>query len=74
LKSYVVSSRKVFSLEESAGGNFSAIISHLYRDEKLSPPLTGVYLSIPAYMPAEFVPKKYKDMYLSQTQTRMLPF
>ncbi|KAB8291547.1 hypothetical protein EYC80_006348 [Monilinia laxa] len=31
----------------SAGANFSSIVSHLYLDEKLSPPLTGVYLSIP---------------------------
>jgi acetyl esterase/lipase len=32
----------------SAGGNISAVIGHLARDEKLSPPITGLSLLIPA--------------------------
>jgi acetyl esterase/lipase len=32
----------------SAGRNFAAVTSHLYRDDKLTPPLTGLYLSVPA--------------------------
>jgi len=54
----------------SAGGNFGAVVSHLYRDEKLSPPLTGVYLSIPAIMQPEHVPEKYKDFFLSREQNK----
>ena len=53
----------------SAGGNISAVLSILARDEKLSPPLTGQYLSIPAVTPGKsYVPEKYQDMYLSMEQ------
>lgn len=53
----------------SAGGNISAVLSILARDEKLSPPLTGQYLSIPAVTPGKrWVPQKYQDMYLSMEQ------
>jgi acetyl esterase/lipase len=31
----------------SAGGGLAAVVSHLARDEKLSPPLTGVHLIMP---------------------------
>jgi len=54
----------------SAGGNFGAVVSHVYRDEKLSPPLTGVYLSIPACIQPEHVPEKYKDAFLSREQNK----
>jgi len=57
----------------SAGGNFGSIVSHLYRDERLSPPLTGSYLSIPACMTAELVPEKYKHVYLSREQNMNAP-
>jgi len=57
----------------SAGGNFGAIVSHLYRDDKLSPPLTGCYLSIPACISPQFVPAKYKDVYLSREQNKDAP-
>ncbi|EXJ75455.1 uncharacterized protein A1O5_02151 [Cladophialophora psammophila CBS 110553] len=43
----------------SAGGNISAILAHLARDEGLSPPLTGQYLAIPAVLPPSVVPEKY---------------
>ena len=52
----------------SAGANFTAVLSHLYRDDKLSPPLTGLYISVPAILYPEAVPDKYKSMYLSRTQ------
>ena len=57
----------------SAGGNFGTVVSHLYRDEKLSPPLTGVYLSIPACIGPDTVPAKYKDVYLSREQNKNAP-
>ena len=52
----------------SAGANFSSILAHLARDDKLLPPLTGTYLSIPAVIPKELVPEKYKDVFLSMEQ------
>lgn len=53
----------------SAGGNISAVLSILARDENLSPPLTGQYLSIPAVTPSKkYVPEKYQPMYLSMEQ------
>ncbi|CAD6444975.1 99bce965-631c-44f7-95f8-0eff69d9f1d0 [Sclerotinia trifoliorum] len=57
----------------SAGANFASIVSHLYRDENLSPPLTGVYLSIPPIISQNIVPEKYKPVYLSQEQNKNAP-
>ncbi|CZT08170.1 related to Putative sterigmatocystin biosynthesis lipase/esterase STCI [Rhynchosporium graminicola] len=57
----------------SAGGNISAVITHLYRDDKISPPLTGAYLSIPAVCPPHSVPEKYKHVYLSHEQNKNAP-
>ncbi|TKA74431.1 hypothetical protein B0A49_02859 [Cryomyces minteri] len=54
----------------SAGGNMAAVCGHLARDEKLSPPLTGLFLSIPALLPKEAVPEKYKSKYLSLEQNK----
>ncbi|TID25987.1 AB hydrolase superfamily protein B1A11.02 [Venturia nashicola] len=52
----------------SAGGNITAILAHLARDEKLDPPLTGQYLCVPAVMPPSSVPEKYKDEYISPVE------
>lgn len=53
----------------SAGGNISAVLSILARDEKLAPPLTGQYLAIPALTPGKnYVPEKYQHLYLSMEQ------
>lgn len=55
----------------SAGGNMAAIASHLARDEKLTPAITGVFLLASMIQPPEkkdALPEKYKDLYLSQTQ------
>ena len=57
----------------SAGGNITAVVAHLARDEKLSPPLTGQYLAIPAVLPASKVPEKYKEYYLSYEQNKTAP-
>ena len=52
----------------SAGGNIAASIAHLARDAKLSPPLTGQYLSIPLIMSKKTTPEKYKHLMLSEEQ------
>lgn len=57
----------------SAGGNITACLAHLARDENLSPPLTGQYLSIPAVLPHDVVPEKYKPYYLSYEQNAEAP-
>ncbi|KAF2432628.1 alpha/beta-hydrolase [Tothia fuscella] len=49
----------------SAGGNISAILVLLARDESLNPPLTGQYLCVPAVLPPISVPAKYKQEYIS---------
>jgi acetyl esterase/lipase len=57
----------------SAGGNITAVLSHLARDEKLSPPLTGQYLAIPTVLADTRVPEKYKPYFLSYEQNRNAP-
>ncbi|KAK2026539.1 alpha/beta-hydrolase [Colletotrichum zoysiae] len=52
----------------SAGGNITAVLAHLARDNELSPPLTGQYLCVPAIMcllPPEAIPEQYRSEYLS---------
>jgi acetyl esterase/lipase len=44
----------------SAGGNIATTISHLARDEKLSPPLTGAHLMIPTVCNIDVLPEKYR--------------
>lgn len=59
----------------SAGGNLAAVVSHLARDEKLSPPITGVALLIPAladYTLKEF-PEEYKHEIESYKQNADAP-
>jgi acetyl esterase/lipase len=41
----------------SVGANFAAVMSILARDQHLFPPLTGLYLSIPAIMAPETIPE-----------------
>ncbi|KAI1610173.1 Alpha/Beta hydrolase protein [Exophiala viscosa] len=57
----------------SAGGNISAVLAHVARDEGLSPPLTGQYLIIPALVPENKVPEKYKKYSLSYEQNKNAP-
>ena len=52
----------------SAGGNIAAVLAHIARDEQLSPPLTGQYLSVPAimcFLPPSHIPAQYRSEYLS---------
>ena len=57
----------------SAGGNISAVLALMARDEKLSPPLTGQFLAIPATCPSSKVPEKYKQYFLSMEQNNDAP-
>ena len=52
----------------SAGGNITAVLAHLARDEDLSPPLTGQYLGVPAimcFLPPSHIDSQYRLEYLS---------
>ncbi|TEA15168.1 AB hydrolase superfamily protein [Colletotrichum sidae] len=52
----------------SAGGNITAVLAHLARDNDLSPPVTGQYLCVPAitcFLPPEAIPEQYRPEYLS---------
>ena len=57
----------------SAGGNIASVLAHVARDEKLSPPLTGQYLAIPAVLPASKIPEKYQPYALSYEQNKSAP-
>jgi acetyl esterase/lipase len=55
----------------SAGGNMSAVLAHLARDEGLSPKITGTFLLAPMILPPGTnvaLLDRFKDMYLSRTQ------
>ena len=51
----------------------SAVIGHLARDEKLSPPLTGLSLLIPALLDYRAIPDQYKPMITSYEQNKAAP-
>ena len=57
----------------SAGGNISAVLGLLARDEKLSPPLTGLCLLIPSLIDFRDVPEEYKDEIVSYEQNQTAP-
>ncbi|KAK3683033.1 hypothetical protein LTR37_020631 [Vermiconidia calcicola] len=57
----------------SAGGNMTAVVAHQCRDDKMSPPLTGCLLMIPAYCHVDSVPEKYKKDYQSYEQNKNAP-
>ncbi|KAF2464334.1 alpha/beta-hydrolase [Lindgomyces ingoldianus] len=50
----------------SAGGNLSAVLALLSRDEKLDPPVTGQYLCVPALLPHDKVPSRFAHVYRSR--------
>lgn len=54
----------------SAGANIACTISHLARDDNLTPRLTGVYLSIPAVLSPEAVPERLKGDYKSRQENQ----
>ncbi|CAK1357172.1 AB hydrolase superfamily protein [Cercospora beticola] len=57
----------------SAGGNITATMSHLARDENLSPPVTGCHLMIPAVCDNSAYPEQFKKDLLSRDQLRNAP-
>nr|POE62287.1 ab hydrolase superfamily protein b1a11.02 [Quercus suber] len=57
----------------SAGGNIAAVIAHLWRDEGLSPSITGQHLMIPLLVHHSAVPKKYRAEYQSYEQNKNAP-
>ncbi|ODQ73389.1 hypothetical protein LIPSTDRAFT_3711 [Lipomyces starkeyi NRRL Y-11557] len=57
----------------SAGANISIVLSHLARDSKIIPPLTGVYLGIPLVVHHDAVPPQYLTHYKSFAQNKDAP-
>jgi acetyl esterase/lipase len=57
----------------SAGGNAAAVLSILAREEKLSPPLTGVALLIPALTDHEDPPPQFASRLISLQQNAQAP-
>ncbi|KAL0066788.1 hypothetical protein AAF712_006186 [Marasmius tenuissimus] len=60
----------------SAGGNLTAVTTHLYRDDPLSKtkPLTGQMLVIPVTCHPDAYPEKHKSQLLSMEQNKDAPF
>lgn len=57
----------------SAGGTSSLVVTQLAVEHKLSPPITGQWLSVPAIMDAQHVPQKYRKLFLSREQNASAP-
>lgn len=57
----------------SAGGNLTAVTAQRYVSEKHSPPLTGLWFSIPAVLVEDNVPAKYRDLWFSREQNSEAP-
>ena len=53
----------------SAGGNLAAVVCQMARDEGLTPPLTGQYLSVPAILWSTDVPIKWRSDYRSRCES-----
>jgi acetyl esterase/lipase len=54
----------------SAGGNLASVVAHEAVDAKLSPPITGQFLSVPVLVHPSAVPEKYKPHYHSWEQNK----
>jgi len=50
-----------------------AAISHLWRDESLTPPLTGIFLAVPSTCVVSALPEKYRQREVSWEQNRDAP-
>lgn len=57
----------------SSGAHSAGILTRLYLDEELSPPLTGQFLSCGGYLNPSAVPPKFRDVYLSREQNADAP-
>jgi acetyl esterase/lipase len=54
----------------SAGSHFSIPLAHQARDEKLSPPITGLYHCVPPALMPQALTDKYKPLYNSREQLK----
>ncbi|KAF5244105.1 hypothetical protein FANTH_7860 [Fusarium anthophilum] len=54
----------------SAGSHLSIPLAHKARDEKLSPPLTGLYHCVPPALMPQALTEKYKPLYNSREQLK----
>lgn len=52
----------------SSGGQMAAALSHMARDQSLSPSLTGVYLNATSIVQSDAVPTKYRCWYRSNDE------
>lgn len=57
----------------SAGANLAAIVAHLARDEKLSPPVTGSLLQVPLTLSLESIDEKYRAEVTSPVENAEAP-
>ncbi|KAF5025033.1 hypothetical protein F66182_2901 [Fusarium sp. NRRL 66182] len=57
----------------SSGADMSLVVSHLYHDAKMEPPLTGVFAPITSGVNEETIPVKYKDHFFSMEQNAKVP-
>ncbi|KAH0524928.1 hypothetical protein TsFJ059_007367 [Trichoderma semiorbis] len=74
LKSLGIDPEKGFLVGgESSGGDMALIVAHLCLNDKLSPPLTGIYAAMPGGVNHETVPEKYKDRFISFKQNANAP-
>lgn len=57
----------------SAGGNLALVNAQQWQEKKMSPPLTGVYASIPIFLEEHLVPEEFKKIWFSRTQNADAP-
>ena len=57
----------------SSGATSMMAISHQWRDEELTPSLTGLYLSLPSPCIISALPEKYKSRIISWEQNKDAP-
>jgi alpha/beta hydrolase fold len=56
-----------------AGGNIAILLSHLARDEEITPALAGIYPNFPLILAPEAVPKTWKTLNRSREQSASSP-
>ena len=57
----------------SAGANITGVLTHLARDEKLRPAVTGQALFAGAFVDSSNVPTKFQEVYLAKEQNKHAP-
>ncbi|KAL6351752.1 hypothetical protein LRP88_14957 [Fusarium phalaenopsidis] len=57
----------------SAGANLAAVVTHLARDARLQPPVTGLFLAAPMLCGGRGMPERYQDQYRSWSQNADAP-